>query len=81
MIKRGSIVRFLEFFLKMELTWEDFLGLAAIITNLYNTIGSFQSVKIDIKEKHRRVEAAARNYQELFKESKYVNFMKKVRIS
>ena len=65
----------------MELTWEDFLGLAAIITHLYNTIESFRSVKIDIKEKHRRVEAAARNYQELFKVSKYVEFMKKVRIS
>ena len=61
----------------MELTFADFLGLAAIMTNLYHSILNFENVKIDNEE----VEGAARDYTEFLKDSKYDEFMKKVRIS
>ena len=65
----------------MELTWDDFLNLAAVITNLHDSIRYFQSSQIDIKEKHRIVAAAAQRYKDFFTDLKYSDFMKVVRIS
>ena len=65
----------------MALTWDEFLQLAAIVTNLDNSIYYFEEQEIDIKEKNRRVNAAAKKYQEFFSDLKYIQFMKEVRIS
>ena len=40
----------------MKLTWNDFLELAAVITNLRNSIYNFDDEELEIKEKNRRVE-------------------------
>ena len=65
----------------MGLTWDDFLELAAIVTDLYDSIGYFKTSNVDIKEKNYRVFAAAQNYQEFFGNLKCSEFMKQVRIS
>ena len=65
----------------MGLTWEEFLKLASIITNLNVSIFYFDDKKIEIKEKNRRVAAAAKDYLEFFNDFKYMQFMEEVRIS
>ena len=65
----------------MGLTWEDFLKLAAIISNLRRPIRFFDNKQIGIKEKNRRVAAAAKDYLEFFNDLKYIQFMNEVRIS
>ena len=64
----------------MGLTWEEFLQLTAIITNLNDSIYYFgQNRGIEIKEENRRVATAAKEYQELFSDLKYMKFMEEVR--
>ena len=63
------------------LTWDEYLQLAAIVTNLNDSIHFFGDGKIKIKEKNRRVAAAAKEYHEFFNELKYMQFMENVRIS
>ena len=65
----------------MGLTWDEFLKLATVITNLDDSIYYFDKEEIDIKEKNRRVAAAAEEYQEFFNDFKYMQFMNEVRIS
>ena len=66
----------------MELTWEDFLQLATVVTNLFRSIANFNvGKKIGIKEKNRKVAAAAINYREFFNDLKYMKFMDEVRLS
>ena len=65
----------------MGLTWEEFLKLASIITNLNVSIFYFDDKNIEIKERNRRVTAAAQKYQELFNNFKYMELMEEVRIS
>ena len=65
----------------MGLTWDEFLKLATIITNLANSIYYFDHEEIEMKEKNRRVAAAANDYQEFFSDLKYLEFMNEVRIS
>ena len=65
----------------MRLTWEEYLQLAAVITNLDVSIRCFNNEEIDIKEKNRRVAAAAKDYLEFFEDLKYIQFMIEVRIS
>ena len=67
--------------MKMGLTWEEFLKLATVISNLTKTFDTFNKEKIGINEKNRRVAAAAEGYQELFNDSKYMKFMEKIRKS
>ena len=69
------------YFLKMGLTWEEFLQLAAVITNLSDSIYYFDEEEIEIKEKNRRVAAAANEYQEFFSDLKYMKFMEELRTS
>ena len=65
----------------MVLTWEEYLQLAAVVKNLDNLISYFDDEKIEIKEKNRRLAAAAKEHYELFNQLKYMQFMKEVRIS
>ena len=65
----------------MGLTWDEFLKLATIITNLDDPIYYFDTKEIEIKEKNRRVAAAAKDYLELFNDPKYIEFMNEVRLS
>ena len=65
----------------MELTWNDFLDLASVIKNLFDSIHDFEDPEIVIVDKHRRVDQAAREYQVFFQDLKYLEFMKKVRLS
>ena len=65
----------------MALTWEEYLQLAAVVTNLDDSIRYYRDEKIEIKEKNRRVTAAAQKYQELFNNFKYMELMEEVRIS
>ena len=65
----------------MGLTWEEYLQLAAIVTNLNDSISYFDDEKNEIKEKNRRVAAAAINYNEFFNDLKYMRFMEEVRRS
>ena len=65
----------------MGLTWDQFLKLATIISNLNVSIFYFDDKKIKIEEKNRRVAAAAKDYLELFDDLKYMEFMTNVRIS
>ena len=65
----------------MGLTWDEFLKLASIITNLDDSIYYFDSTEIGIKERNRRVSAAAKDYLEFFNDVKYIQFMDEVRIS
>ena len=65
----------------MGLTWDEFLELATVINNLVLSIYYFNSEESDIKEKNRRVSAAANDYLEFFNDLKYIQFMNEVRIS
>ena len=65
----------------MVLTWEEYLQLAAIVTNLSDSFYYFDDKKIEMKEKNRRIEAAAKEYHDFFNALKYMHFMKEVRIS
>ena len=65
----------------MGLTWEEFLKLATVITNLNYSIYYFDRTKKEIKAKNQRVAAAAKDYLEFFEDLKYIHFMNEVRIS
>ena len=65
----------------MALTWEEYLQLAAVVTNLDDSIYYFDDEKIEIKEKNRRVTSAAKKYQKLFTNFRYMKFKEEVRIS
>ena len=65
----------------MGLTWDEFLKLTTVISNLYIPIAYFNSEEIEIKEKNRRVSRAAQGYKEFFNDFKYMEFMNEVRIS
>ena len=65
----------------MGLTRDEFIKLALIIMNLYDSIYYFDDRKIEIKEKNRRVRKAAKDYLEFFNGLKYMEFMNEVRIS
>ena len=65
----------------MVVTWDEFLQLATIVTNLHDAIYYFNDEKIEIELKNRRVTAAALEYEEFFNDLKYVHFMNEVRIS
>ena len=65
----------------MGLTWDEFLKLASVISNLWNGIYYFDKEQKGIKEKNRRVAAAAKDYFEFFNDFKYKQFMEEVRIS
>ena len=65
----------------MRLTWDDFLNLATVISNLMKPIANFNKEEIGINEGNRRVAAAAINYKEFFYDFKYMRFMEKVRTS
>ena len=64
----------------MVLTWEEYLQLAAVVTNLDDSLYYFDDEKIEIKEKNRTVAAAAKEYYEFFNELKYMHSMEEVRI-
>ena len=74
----------------MELTWDEFLKLATIITNLNDSMNDLNDLFInifikyisiiEIEEKNRRIFAAAKDYLEFFDDFKYINFMTEVRI-
>ena len=65
----------------MGLTWNQFLKLASVITNLKKPIYDIDKKRIRSKEKNRRVATAAKDYLELFEDLKYMHFMDEVRIS
>ena len=65
----------------MALTWEEYLQLAAVVTNLDDWIIYYGDEKLEIKEKNRRVTAAAQKYQEVFNNYTYMDFTEEVRIS
>ena len=65
----------------MGLTWEEFLKLATVISNMTKTFDNYNKEKIGINEKNRRVAAAAEDYHEFLNDFKYMKFMKKVRNS
>ena len=65
----------------MGLTWEEYLQLAAVITNLIVSIYYFDEEEIEIKEKNRIVAVAAKEYQEFFSDLKYMKFMEELRTS
>ena len=65
----------------MRLTWDDFLKLAAVITNLRNSILDFGFPLSKLVEKRRGILAAVQRYQDFFKDSKYSECMEKIRIS
>ena len=65
----------------MGLTWDEFLKLATVISNLREPIRYFNDKRIEIKGRNRRVAAAAKNYIEFFNDLNYMHFMEKVRIS
>ena len=67
--------------MKMGLTWDEFLKLATVITNLTNSIYYFNREKKGTKEKNQRVAAAAEDYLEFFSDSNYKQFMNEVRTS
>ena len=65
----------------MGLTCDEFLKLATVISNLKFSILNFNNKQIGIKEKNRKVAAAAKHYLEIFNDLKYMEFMSEVRIS
>ena len=67
--------------LTIRLTWDEFLKLTTVISNLKKSIIFFNKKKIGINEKNRRVANAAENYLKLLDDFKYRKFMKEVRIS
>ena len=65
----------------MGLTWDEFLKIASVITNLWFHSINYFDERIEIKEKNRRVAAAAEDYLEIFNDLKYLQFMNEVRTS
>ena len=65
----------------MGLTWDEFLKIASVITNLFFHSIYYFDERIEIKEKNRRVAAAAEDYLEIFNDLKYSQFMNEVRTS
>ena len=66
----------------MGLTWDEFLKLATVITNLdYSIDLCVNNEDIEIEELNRRVAAVAKDYLDFFNDLKYMQFIKKVRIS
>ena len=65
----------------MGLTWDEFLKLASVISNLKIPIANFNNDEIGINEKNRRVAAAAKDYLEFFIDFKFMQFMEEARIS
>ena len=65
----------------MVLTWDEFLKLATVISNLWKPLYYFDYKEDEIKELNRRVAAAAKDYFEFFNDLKYMQFMEEVRIS
>ena len=66
---------------KKRLTWDEFLKLSTIVTNLDDSIYFFKSKNKEIKKKNQRIAAAAKEYLDFFNDSKYIYFMNEVRIS
>ena len=64
----------------MMLTWKEFLNLAIVVQNLDEPIKNYFYKKIDIKELNRRVAKAAKDYLDLFKDAKYMEFSNTMRI-
>ena len=64
----------------MTLTWKEFLNSAAVVQNLSNTIYNFDIKIDDIKEFNHQVAEAAQKYIGLFKDAKYMEFTKSMRI-
>ena len=64
----------------MGLTWDEFLELATVISNLNDSIDFFHDEKNEIEEKNRRIFAAAEDNLEFFDDLKYIHFMTEVRI-
>ena len=64
----------------MTLTWKKFLDLAAIVKNLDELIRYFDIKITDIKNFNRQVAKAAQDYLDLFKDPKYLEFAKSIRI-
>ena len=65
----------------MTLTWKEFLNLAAVMQNLFESIHYINKEKIDIKELNRRVFETAQNYFDFLREARYMEFIKYTRIS
>ena len=66
----------------MVLTWDEFLKLATVITNLQKSIVFiFNNKRTGIEEKNRGVAAAAKEYLEFLSNFKYLQFMEDLRIS
>ena len=66
----------------MGLTWDEFLNLATVITNLQKSIVFiFNNKRSGIEEKNRGVAAAAKDYLEFFNGLKYMFFIEELRIS
>ena len=65
----------------MTLTRREFLNLAAVIKNLYETLYNFEIERNDIKEFNRRVSKTAQKYFDFFREARYMEFINLIRIS
>ena len=65
----------------MTLTWGEFLNLAAVVQNLFGSMEYFDDKKIDIKELNRRVFETAQKYFDFLRDTRYVEFIKYIRIS
>ena len=65
----------------MGLTWDEFLKLASVISNLKEPIIVYDDKEIGFKEMNTRVAGAAKDYLDFFNNLKYIEFMKKARIS
>ena len=63
----------------MGLTWDEFLKLATVISNLWNPLYYFDYKEDEIKELNRRVAATAKDYLNIFNDFKYMQFMREVR--
>ena len=63
------------------LSWEEFLKLASVVKNLYESFCNFNVQEIDIKERNQCVAEAANDYRKLYEDFKYGEFMRIVRIS
>ena len=64
----------------MTLSWKEFLNLAAVVQNLFVLITSFYQKKITITALNRRLTEAAEKYLDFYKDSKYTEFTKSIRI-
>ena len=63
----------------MGLTWDEFLKLATVISNLGNLLYYFDYTENEVKELNRIVAATAKGYLKFFNDFKYMQFMKEVR--